>query len=296
MVNAPVLLTNPLSLQGLACDQIPKAGTSEYNSFIKCVISSGLNIINDSRNWQTGKSYNSGEAKTETRSRRGHQFSFLSDIPAALARTISGKSSKSARKGSGLDDKNKAPVYDEHSASGWHLRHSTHKEFSYEQFRDALLIRHSQQEVEYIHSLSKAEMLGTIESGRVEIWQLFYSLPFPTTNRDFVELLITEELTEDDRKTLGGNVERAFAIFSLPVDDPKFPHAKKYVRGKYVSAEVVAEVKDPETGSKYLEWRMATSSTPGGSIPTSIVESTLPKTIAQDVVMFLNWLRKQGNH
>lgn len=49
----------------------------------------------------------------------------------------------------------------------------------------------------------------------------------------------------------------------------------KNVRGRYVSVERIMELENGNT-----EWRMATSSTPGGSIPTFIVESTLPKQVA----------------
>lgn len=48
------------------------------------------------------------------------------------------------------------------------------------------------------------------------------------------------------------------------------------VRGRYVSVETLVEFENGNT-----EWRMATSSTPGGSIPSFIVESTMAGKIAQ---------------
>ncbi|KAG1890517.1 uncharacterized protein F5891DRAFT_1213678 [Suillus fuscotomentosus] len=38
-----------------------------------------------------------------------------------------------------------------------------------------------------------------------------------------------------------------------------------------------------------VEWRMATSSTPGGSIPTFITEGSMPGQISADVPHFLKW-------
>jgi hypothetical protein len=50
---------------------------------------------------------------------------------------------------------------------------------------------------------------------------------------------------------------------------------EKGTKGRYVSVERVMELENGNT-----EWRMATSSTPGGMIPSFMVESTLPKKIA----------------
>ena len=60
------------------------------------------------------------------------------------------------------------------------------------------------------------------------------------------------------------------------------------MRGKYVSVELVTELED---GS--VDWRMATSSDAGGSIPRFITNSTLPKSIAEDVPSFLSWMWKR---
>jgi len=53
---------------------------------------------------------------------------------------------------------------------------------------------------------------------------------------------------------------------------------EKGVRGYYVSVERLQQLDNGNT-----EWRMATSSTPGGSIPSFIVESTMAKNIASVV-------------
>ena len=47
------------------------------------------------------------------------------------------------------------------------------------------------------------------------------------------------------------------------------------MKGRYVSVERIVELDNGNT-----EWRMATSSTPGGFLPNFLVESTMAKTIA----------------
>ena len=47
------------------------------------------------------------------------------------------------------------------------------------------------------------------------------------------------------------------------------------MKGRYVSVERIMELDNGNT-----EWRMATSSTPGGFLPNFLVESTMAKKIA----------------
>jgi hypothetical protein len=80
---------------------------------------------------------------------------------------------------------------------------------------------------------------------------------------------------------------------SLPFKHPDCPEKqgaeKSRVRGKYVSVELVREIED----GKRAEWRMATSSDAGGSIPRFVTNSALPKSIAEDVPSFLRWMMKR---
>jgi hypothetical protein len=77
------------------------------------------------------------------------------------------------------------------------------------------------------------------------------------------------------------NFNHARLIVSLSIDltskgDEELRQLEeKGTKGRYVSVERVMEL---ENGN--IEWRMATSSTPGGSIPSFIVESTMAKKIA----------------
>jgi hypothetical protein len=51
--------------------------------------------------------------------------------------------------------------------------------------------------------------------------------------------------------------------------------AKEVVKGRYASVECIKELPNGNT-----EWRMATSSSPGGHIPAFIVDSTMPGFIS----------------
>ena len=53
------------------------------------------------------------------------------------------------------------------------------------------------------------------------------------------------------------------------------------VKGRYVSVERIKEIEEGR-----VEWRMATSSTPGGNIPTFIAEASIAKSIAQVTFCF----------
>jgi Protein of unknown function (DUF3074) len=58
--------------------------------------------------------------------------------------------------------------------------------------------------------------------------------------------------------------------------DPKLAKLEeKGVRGRFVSVESIKELPGGKT-----EWRMATSSSPGGRIPAFVVEKTMPSSIA----------------
>jgi Protein of unknown function (DUF3074) len=68
-------------------------------------------------------------------------------------------------------------------------------------------------------------------------------------------------------------------FISIPVDlssDPELANLEeKGVKGRYVSVERITELPNGKT-----EWRMATSSSPGGRIPALVVDKTMPGTIS----------------
>lgn len=71
-----------------------------------------------------------------------------------------------------------------------------------------------------------------------------YHLPFPTTNREFVILIATKDVT-----TAGG--PRKFQVVTVPTEHPDAPEGRKgFVRGRYSSVE---EVEELEGGG--VKWR-----------------------------------------
>ncbi|KAF7985127.1 hypothetical protein HWV62_9047 [Athelia sp. TMB] len=80
-------------------------------------------------------------------------------------------------------------------------------------------------------------------------------------------------------------------IVSIPIDladDPELAKLEeKGVKGRYTSVERLQEVE----GGK-VSWHMATSSTPGGSIPTFVAEGSIDGQIANDVPHFIKWFHK----
>ena len=68
-------------------------------------------------------------------------------------------------------------------------------------------------------------------------------------------------------------------FISIPIDlssDPELAKLEEHgVKGRYVSVESVKQLPNGNT-----EWRMATSSNPGGRIPSFIVESTMASSIS----------------
>lgn len=70
-------------------------------------------------------------------------------------------------------------------------------------------------------------------------------------------------------------------VISIPVDlsgpgDEELAKLEeKGTKGRYVSVERLIELEDGN-----VEWQMATSSTPGGSIPNFITENSMPGQIS----------------
>ncbi|KLT43118.1 hypothetical protein CC85DRAFT_259215 [Cutaneotrichosporon oleaginosum] len=163
---------------------------------------------------------------------------------------------------------------------------SQHPRGIYEHFRRGLLEYHSEHERDYIESCRETECLAVLVPHVAEVWRLTYVTPAPTSPRTFVVLLLSRELA------VAPHGQRRFMNISLPFAHPECPEKrgpeKARVRGKYVSVERVRELDEGRT-----EWRMATSSDAGGSIPRFVTNSALPKSIAEDVPSFLRWMMKR---
>ncbi|KAM0756595.1 hypothetical protein T439DRAFT_321297 [Meredithblackwellia eburnea MCA 4105] len=150
----------------------------------------------------------------------------------------------------------------------WHARESVHKvDGGWEAFRRGLLENHSLNEKKYIESCIGARNVQVLSPGVAEVWEMSYKTPFPTSNRSFLILILTLDLTAESSTS-----PRKFQVISIPITHSDAPEdgQKGFVRGNYVAVEEVDELED---GS--VRWRMATASNAGGSIPRFLSEPAM---------------------
>ncbi|KAF7294745.1 DUF3074 domain-containing protein [Mycena indigotica] len=164
----------------------------------------------------------------------------------------------------------------------WHARVSVHKpeEATMLQMWDKLGKDKAVNEKEFIPDIAKVAKVKEVSATQT-IWTLYYTFSPPIISpRVFTVVQITR---------LSESSPRSGLIVSIPVDlsgDEELAKLEeKGVRGRYVSVERLLELPDGTT-----EWRMATSSTPGGSIPSYFVEKSMDSKIAEDVPHFMKWL------
>ncbi|PWN49870.1 hypothetical protein IE53DRAFT_316870 [Violaceomyces palustris] len=201
---------------------------------------------------------------------------------------------------------------------GWHMRSSHHPKaatgLGYDEFRDGLLLNHSLQESKYIHDIKETKKIDWIKEGVAEIWLNAYKLPIVTSDRDFLEMIITVDLpdhaqpfSEDhERETVSafeasiepvseeqgregadrGGKLRSFLVIQFPVTHPEAAERAGYVRASYASFEAVSESLEDE-GS--VDWRMAVQSNSGGRIPVMLQEMSMAGKISVDVPFFIEW-------
>ncbi|KAI0028164.1 hypothetical protein K488DRAFT_59393, partial [Vararia minispora EC-137] len=169
--------------------------------------------------------------------------------------------------------------------AGWYCRVSEHgsDDATFEELWKYLGEEHARHENQYIKVVKKATLVKEISRNQA-VWSMYYEFPtFGVSPRVFTALQIAHlqvDTTADKRTGL---------FIQIPVDlsdEPELAAKEgKGVKGHYVSVE---QFKELDNGK--VEWRMATSSSPGGRIPSFLVESTMPSQIAADVPHFLTWL------
>jgi len=164
----------------------------------------------------------------------------------------------------------------------WYCRISEHtpKEATFDTFWEKLSKNKAVNEKEFIPQIKKVTKVKDI-SPTASIWTLYYTFPPPVSPRVFTELQVTH-LSETTPRT--GIIVSLAIDLSSKGDEDLLKLEEKGVKGRYVSVERIVELDNGNT-----EWRMATSSTPGGFLPNFLVESTMAKTIAADVPHFLEW-------
>jgi len=162
--------------------------------------------------------------------------------------------------------------------AAWHCRVSEHtsEDATFDEFWSKLGVDKAVNEKEYIPNIKKVTLVKSISPSQ-SIWTLYYTFPPPVSPRVFTVLQTTHL----------DPASRTGTIVSIPVDvtgDAELVKLEeKGVRGRYVSVEHLYEVDGK------VVWQMATCSTPGGSIPSFIAESSIPGQISADVPHFIKW-------
>ncbi|EJD05860.1 uncharacterized protein FOMMEDRAFT_139189 [Fomitiporia mediterranea MF3/22] len=163
----------------------------------------------------------------------------------------------------------------------WFCRVSEHapEEISFDEFWFALGTNKPEHERKFVHNIDNVVQLKKL-SDEATIWNLHYKFAPPISNRSFTVLQVIHLDTSAPKRT--------GIVVSIPIDvsgDEEMSKAElKGARGRYVSVERLLELENGKT-----EWRMATSSTPGGSIPSFIAQASVPGQVANDVPLFFKW-------
>ncbi|TDL27402.1 hypothetical protein BD410DRAFT_894523 [Rickenella mellea] len=177
--------------------------------------------------------------------------------------------------------------------AAWHLRLSVHgpEDATFDEFWSKLGVDKAENEKSFIPDIHKVTLVKRISPTQV-LWTIQYVFPPPVSPRIFTVLQTTHLDTT--------SAARAGYVISIPVDltsdpaDSEFAKLEeKGVKGRYVSVERILELE----GGK-VEWRMATSSSPGGNIPQFVAEMTMASKISEDVPHFIKWfhtVRSQPN-
>ncbi|KAI0320121.1 hypothetical protein OF83DRAFT_1053778 [Amylostereum chailletii] len=165
--------------------------------------------------------------------------------------------------------------------ASWHARVSEHTpdDATFDEFWNKLGENHPINEKEYIKEVKKSTLLKQVSPTQA-IWSMYYEFStLGVSSRIFTVLQIAH---------LDQASPRTGLFISIPVDVSGEPELakleEKAIKGHYTSVE---QIKELDNGK--VEWRVATSSTPGGRIPTFLVESSMASQIAADVPHFLHW-------
>ncbi|TFK55064.1 hypothetical protein OE88DRAFT_1732340 [Heliocybe sulcata] len=167
-----------------------------------------------------------------------------------------------------------------HDGAGWYCRVSEHTadDATFDEFWSKLGNDKPENEMKFIGDIKKVTLIKRISDTQA-IWSMYYNFPPPISPRVFTVVQIVHLNTASPRTGL---------VISLPIDlggDPELLQLQeKGVMGRYVSVERILELDDGK-----VEWRMATSSTPGGRIPQFVAEKSMAGKISEDVPHFLHW-------
>ncbi|KAG2077974.1 hypothetical protein BDR04DRAFT_1226796 [Suillus decipiens] len=170
----------------------------------------------------------------------------------------------------------------------WHCRVSKHtkEDATFDEFWSKLGVNKAENEKEFVPAIKKVTLVKRISETQ-SIWTMYYTFPPPVSPRVFTVL---QTIHFQDSSPRTGLMISIPVDLSGPGDEDLAKLEEKGTKGRYVSVERLLELDDGR-----VEWQMATSSTPGGSIPNFITEGSMPGQISADVPHFLKWFHTIRN-
>ncbi|KAG9026628.1 hypothetical protein FRB95_008655 [Tulasnella sp. JGI-2019a] len=183
----------------------------------------------------------------------------------------------------------------------WFMRISEHdvtQDGTFDEFWNGLGVDHAQHEAQYIPEIVNASLLKTVEPNVSEVWSLHYNLGPMLSPRTFTIVLMTKlseassfpPLREGLVVSIPFNTSSDQNLSELEGQWGEGGKGKVGVKGKYAAVEWIREL-----GNGKVEWRMATTSIPGGMIPGFLATGAIPGAISKDVKHFLEWMAKSRN-
>lgn len=142
----------------------------------------------------------------------------------------------------------------------------------------------SRREIDYIETLTRVDVLQTLESGWVAV-NLEYELGKPLTTREFNEWVYVIEPAIRD----GMSTETCFVVSVVADGELRDPVA--HTHAFYTSVECL----EYDYKTKKLIWTMATTSDAGGNVPKWIQNTMIAKTVSKDVGYLFEWMAREGS-
>lgn len=131
----------------------------------------------------------------------------------------------------------------------WFARRSVHEGIGFNKFRTAMLREFPQTltvqgapgagSIRGIGGDQRLERIDVDAESRLEVFQLSAQFPGPTTPREFITMLVTDQHPTTYSTSQQG---RQLMIISKPVDHSAAPERSGYIRGQYESVELIREI------------------------------------------------------
>jgi len=172
----------------------------------------------------------------------------------------------------------------------WFMRvseHDTAEDGTFDDFWSRLGVNHAENEARYIPEIVNASLIKMVEPRTREVWSLHYTFGKLLSQRTFTILLDTHLFSPTSGIVISVPFNTASDKDLRNLEGSWGDHGKGGVgvRGRYAAVEWLHV-----NAAGKVEWRMATTSAPGGMIPGALAAGAIPGAIAKDVQHFMGWM------